>query len=192
MAEGAAASMEGLNIQEQAPAEGQPKPTVILVIGAEQGCWRAPPAAAACRRRLPFSNAAVWLVPPHVTSCAAHSVHHLNDSSASLRRAGMAGSGKTTFLQRLNAHLHASQHPGYIVNLDPAVMHVRESAASLRAMALCCRLGSQFCGTLLASVPLRRRPAAPPSTPCSPCCSLPLFGAPCRCRTARTWTFGTQ
>ncbi|PSC68999.1 GPN-loop GTPase 1-like isoform X1 [Micractinium conductrix] len=69
MAEGAAASMEGLNIQEQAPAEGQPKPTVILVIG-------------------------------------------------------MAGSGKTTFLQRLNAHLHASQHPGYIVNLDPAVMHV--------------------------------------------------------------------
>lgn len=34
---------------------------------------------------------------------------------------GMAGSGKTTFLQRLNAHLHEKQLPGYIINLDPAV-----------------------------------------------------------------------
>jgi GTPase SAR1 family protein len=33
----------------------------------------------------------------------------------------MAGSGKTTFLQRLNAHLHEKQLPGYIINLDPAV-----------------------------------------------------------------------
>lgn len=36
----------------------------------------------------------------------------------------MAGSGKTTFLQRLNAHLHAQKQPGYIINLDPAVTHV--------------------------------------------------------------------
>lgn len=36
----------------------------------------------------------------------------------------MAGSGKTTFLQRLNAHLHSTQRPGYIINLDPAVSHV--------------------------------------------------------------------
>lgn len=41
-------------------------------------------------------------------------------------RAGMAGSGKTTFMQRLNAHLHATQRPGYIINLDPAVTHVRQ------------------------------------------------------------------
>ena len=33
----------------------------------------------------------------------------------------MAGSGKTTFMQRLNAHLHSRGDPGYIINLDPAV-----------------------------------------------------------------------
>ncbi|OZJ04322.1 hypothetical protein BZG36_03151 [Bifiguratus adelaidae] len=33
----------------------------------------------------------------------------------------MAGSGKTTFMQRLNAHLHARKQPPYVVNLDPAV-----------------------------------------------------------------------
>ncbi|KAF8247888.1 hypothetical protein K440DRAFT_289253 [Wilcoxina mikolae CBS 423.85] len=37
---------------------------------------------------------------------------------------GMAGSGKTTFMQRLNAHLHAAQEPPYIINLDPAVKNV--------------------------------------------------------------------
>lgn len=34
---------------------------------------------------------------------------------------GMAGSGKTTFVQRINAYLHAQQKPPYILNLDPAV-----------------------------------------------------------------------
>lgn len=34
---------------------------------------------------------------------------------------GMAGSGKTSFVQRLNAHLHTQKKPCYIVNLDPAV-----------------------------------------------------------------------
>ncbi|KAI7863884.1 hypothetical protein BDF14DRAFT_1988257 [Spinellus fusiger] len=34
---------------------------------------------------------------------------------------GMAGSGKTTFMQRINAHLHAKKTPPYVVNLDPAV-----------------------------------------------------------------------
>jgi len=58
---------------------------------------------------------------------------------------GMAGSGKTTFvqvghystlfshrpcmtlfffLQRINAHLHARKKPPYVVNLDPAVYEV--------------------------------------------------------------------
>ncbi|KAF8337375.1 uncharacterized protein EI90DRAFT_2644376 [Cantharellus anzutake] len=37
---------------------------------------------------------------------------------------GMAGSGKTTFVQRINAHLHQRNSPPYIVNLDPAVAHV--------------------------------------------------------------------
>jgi GTPase SAR1 family protein len=37
---------------------------------------------------------------------------------------GMAGSGKTTFMQRINAHLHAQQKPPYVINLDPAVLNV--------------------------------------------------------------------
>ncbi|XP_037749494.2 GPN-loop GTPase 1 isoform X5 [Chelonia mydas] len=34
---------------------------------------------------------------------------------------GMAGSGKTTLVQRLTAHLHSQNSPPYVVNLDPAV-----------------------------------------------------------------------
>ncbi|ORX47022.1 hypothetical protein DM01DRAFT_317878 [Hesseltinella vesiculosa] len=34
---------------------------------------------------------------------------------------GMAGSGKTTFMQRINAHLHGKNTPPYVINLDPAV-----------------------------------------------------------------------
>ncbi|KAH0542744.1 hypothetical protein FGG08_002883 [Glutinoglossum americanum] len=37
---------------------------------------------------------------------------------------GMAGSGKTTFMQRINAHLHGKKEPPYIINLDPAVLNV--------------------------------------------------------------------
>lgn len=37
---------------------------------------------------------------------------------------GMAGSGKTTFVQRINAHLHARKTPPYVINLDPAVREV--------------------------------------------------------------------
>lgn len=40
----------------------------------------------------------------------------------------MAGSGKTTFLQRLNAHMHQHSMNGYIINLDPAVLNVPYSA----------------------------------------------------------------
>ncbi|KAK9370951.1 hypothetical protein V1509DRAFT_615316 [Lipomyces kononenkoae] len=41
---------------------------------------------------------------------------------------GMAGSGKTTFMQRLNSHLHAVDSPPYILNLDPAVLNVPYAA----------------------------------------------------------------
>ncbi|KAJ3154995.1 GPN-loop GTPase 1 [Geranomyces michiganensis] len=34
---------------------------------------------------------------------------------------GMAGSGKTTFMQRLNSYIHTVKAPGYVVNLDAAV-----------------------------------------------------------------------
>ncbi|CAF89603.1 unnamed protein product, partial [Tetraodon nigroviridis] len=37
---------------------------------------------------------------------------------------GMAGSGKTTFVQRLTAHLHSIEAPPYVINLDPAVHQV--------------------------------------------------------------------
>lgn len=37
---------------------------------------------------------------------------------------GMAGSGKTTLMQRMNAFIHEKRHAGYIVNLDPAVSKV--------------------------------------------------------------------
>jgi GPN-loop GTPase len=34
-----------------------------------------------------------------------------------------AGSGKTTFMQQINAHLHGKKEPPYVINLDPAVVH---------------------------------------------------------------------
>lgn len=37
---------------------------------------------------------------------------------------GMAGSGKTTFMQRINSHLHSKESPPYVLNLDPAVRSV--------------------------------------------------------------------
>jgi len=37
---------------------------------------------------------------------------------------GMAGSGKTTFTQRINSYLHSISSPPYILNLDPAVTHM--------------------------------------------------------------------
>lgn len=37
---------------------------------------------------------------------------------------GMAGSGKTTFVQRITACLHARKKPPYVINLDPAVHEV--------------------------------------------------------------------
>ena len=37
---------------------------------------------------------------------------------------GMAGSGKTTLMQRINAHIHQYKLPSYIINLDPAVYEI--------------------------------------------------------------------
>jgi GPN-loop GTPase len=34
---------------------------------------------------------------------------------------GMAGAGKSTFVQQINSYLHSLQCPPYILNLDPAV-----------------------------------------------------------------------
>jgi GPN-loop GTPase len=37
---------------------------------------------------------------------------------------GMAGSGKTTFMQRITNHLHTTNQKPYTLNLDPAVLKV--------------------------------------------------------------------
>ncbi|NP_001089688.1 uncharacterized protein LOC734750 [Xenopus laevis] len=37
---------------------------------------------------------------------------------------GMAGSGKTTLVQRLTAYLHGKNSPPYVINLDPAVHEI--------------------------------------------------------------------
>ena len=37
---------------------------------------------------------------------------------------GMAGSGKTCFMQRINAWLHAKNKNPYVINLDPAVFEL--------------------------------------------------------------------
>jgi GPN-loop GTPase len=37
---------------------------------------------------------------------------------------GMAGSGKTTFVQKINAHANLRKEPTYVVNLDPACHEV--------------------------------------------------------------------
>ena len=35
-----------------------------------------------------------------------------------------SGSGKTTFMQRINSYLHSKREPPYVINLDPAVLNV--------------------------------------------------------------------
>lgn len=57
---------------------------------------------------------------------------HIDESSSGLTNfkkkpviiivVGMAGSGKTTFMNRLVCHTHASNIRGYVMNLDPAVV----------------------------------------------------------------------
>ena len=37
---------------------------------------------------------------------------------------GMAGAGKSTFVQRINSYLHTRSTPPYVLNLDPAVSYV--------------------------------------------------------------------
>lgn len=103
MTEEATTSLEGLRIgdaDDAAPAAEEPKPTVILVIGETR------PQDHSVRAARPRRGG------------GAQRLH------ASVPHAGMAGSGKTTFMQRLNSHLHTQKRPGYIVNLDPAVTHV--------------------------------------------------------------------
>ncbi|KDD74671.1 conserved putative ATP binding protein [Helicosporidium sp. ATCC 50920] len=45
-------------------------------------------------------------------------------SHCAIPRPGMAGSGKTTFIERLQSHLSSRDEPGYLINLDPAAFNV--------------------------------------------------------------------
>lgn len=49
---------------------------------------------------------------------------HAVNLSGFLCGAGMAGSGKTTLIKRINSHMHQQKMSGYIINLDPAVTHL--------------------------------------------------------------------
>ena len=71
--------------------------------------------------------------------------------------AGMAGSGKTTLMQRFNNYFHMQKIPNYILNLDPAVLEVpyepnvdiRDTVRWVtltRAVCLCLILGCQING----------------------------------------------
>ena len=60
----------------------------------------------------------------HRFNLAALFFTHTHIKKHSPSNAGMAGSGKTTFLQRLNSHMHQNSIPAYIINLDPAVMQL--------------------------------------------------------------------
>lgn len=39
---------------------------------------------------------------------------------------GMAGSGKSTLMQRINSYVNMKKFPSYIINLDPAVNGMKE------------------------------------------------------------------
>ena len=41
-----------------------------------------------------------------------------------LTKSSISGSGKTTFMQRINSHLHSKRSQPYVINLDPAVRNV--------------------------------------------------------------------
>jgi GTPase SAR1 family protein len=59
--------------------------------------------------------------PPPTTTSASASADVESKLPVCILVLGMAGSGKTTFIQRINAYLHSEQTPPYVVNLDPAV-----------------------------------------------------------------------
>lgn len=62
--------------------------------------------------------------PPSAESSNAHTDGPQKRPPVVIITIGMAGSGKTTFVQRINSYLHSKQTPPYIVNLDPAVVDV--------------------------------------------------------------------
>lgn len=62
--------------------------------------------------------------PPTMASTSTDAAPH--KKPVAIITIGMAGSGKTTFVQRINSYLHSKNPPSppYILNLDPAVAQV--------------------------------------------------------------------
>lgn len=106
-------------IQDQNEDVTGTKPTVVLVIGtlsmkhssANQvigsRCLRF------CRVLYPLSTIFMIIL-----------VSFISTDFTALCIAGMAGSGKTTLMQQIEAQLHDSGTPSYILNLDPAVYKI--------------------------------------------------------------------
>ncbi|KAH7367643.1 XPA-binding protein [Plectosphaerella cucumerina] len=59
-----------------------------------------------------------------MTSEAPKSADAASQTPVAVVCVGMAGSGKTTFMRRINAYLHGQKEPPYVMNLDPAVLNV--------------------------------------------------------------------
>lgn len=72
-------------------------------------------------------NTVVFQLPPEGASSSADPIPPTNPDAPKpvcILVMGMAGSGKTTFVQRLASHLHSVKNPPYLVNLDPACFEV--------------------------------------------------------------------
>jgi GTPase SAR1 family protein len=65
---------------------------------------------------------------------------------------GMAGAGKSTFVQQINSYLHSKQRPPYILNLDPAVANtpfepnidIRDTINYAEVMKQCVTVSPRF------------------------------------------------
>jgi ABC-type glutathione transport system ATPase component len=108
-------------IQDQNEDATGTKPTVVLVIGTlsmKQYILLRTKLLEAdvyvfCRVSYPLSTTFMIIL-----------VSFISTDVTALCLAGMAGSGKTTLMQQIEAQLHDSGTPSYILNLDPAVYKI--------------------------------------------------------------------
>lgn len=66
----------------------------------------------------------LWAAELHARTTVPHFESAGLDKTSYPTIAGMAGSGKTTLMQRLHNYFHVEKLPSYILNLDPAVHQV--------------------------------------------------------------------
>ena len=59
-----------------------------------------------------------------MTTSLASNIVNMAQQPTAVVCVGMAGSGKTTFMQRINNYLHINNKKPYVLNLDPAVLKV--------------------------------------------------------------------